>query len=95
VIAELIETMSGRPYAEVVNQRRRAGRCACGARCEQRQPVVTIRTAGHADADYLLEQFGGRSSFRHDGVAGCCWPLDPRQAAAIPGGGGCPSVDIA
>ena len=47
VIAELVETMSGRPYADVVNERvaARPAPPLCSDRSED-GAVVTIRTAG-------------------------------------------------
>jgi CubicO group peptidase (beta-lactamase class C family) len=98
VIAELIETMSGRPYAEVVNERVAdpAGVPAVlGPAAIPRSPdgeVVTIRTAGSAPSpEHLLAEFG-RAEFVPDTTVtpevllGLNHPL--AHAAAIPGGGG-------
>jgi CubicO group peptidase (beta-lactamase class C family) len=93
VIAELIETMSGRPYAEVVNERVAA---PAGAR-DVLAPsgggdVVPIRTAGSVPSQqHLLAEFG-RPELVPDTTVSPELLLslnDPRaQAAAIPGGGG-------
>ncbi|MEP7113771.1 MAG: serine hydrolase domain-containing protein [Ilumatobacteraceae bacterium] len=101
VIAELIETMSGRPYAEVVNDRVAApagappilGPAELG-------PVVTIRTDGSAPShEHLVAEFG-REDLVPDTTVSPELLLslnDSRaQAAAIPGGGGIArAVDIA
>ena len=101
VIAELIETLSGRPYAEVINERVPAaagvptcsGPSSCG-------PVITIRTAGSVpDHAHLLAEFG-REDLVPDTTVSPELLLslnDPRaQAAAIPGGGGIArAVDMA
>jgi hypothetical protein len=103
VIAELIETMSGRPYAS--DQRTRppppgCRTCSARARIDTVGPVVTIRTAGSVpDYEHLLAEFG-RPDLVPDttvsaGVAG-----EPQRsasaAAAIPGGGGIArAVDMA
>ena len=98
VIAELIETMSGRPYVDVVNERVAAPAGVLpvlgGAAQDSTRfgDVVTIRTAGSvATYDYLLAEFG-RSDLVPDTTVSPELLLslnDPRaQAAAIPGGGG-------
>jgi CubicO group peptidase (beta-lactamase class C family) len=93
VIAELIETMSGRPYVEVVNERVAA---AAGAPPvlgpAELGPVITIRTAGSVPShDTLLAEFG-RADLVPDTTVSPELLLslnDSRaQAAAIPGGGG-------
>ena len=101
VIAELIETMSGRHYVDVVNERVAA---AAGAPAvlgpSELGPVVTIRTAGSVPSHaHLLAEFG-REDLVPDTTVSPELLLslnDPRaQAAAIPGGGGIArAVDIA
>jgi CubicO group peptidase (beta-lactamase class C family) len=101
VIAELIETMSGRPYVEVVNERvaSAAGVPAVLGPAEL-GPVVTIRAAGSTpDHDHLLAEYG-RAELVPDTTVSPELLLslnDSRaQAAAIPGGGGVArAVDIA
>ena len=104
VIAELIETMSGRPYADVINERVAAVAGAApllgSAAVDAGGPPVTIRTAGSVPArDHLLAEFG-RDDLVPDTTVSPELLLalnDPRaQAAAIPGGGGIArAVDIA
>ncbi|HEX3088968.1 MAG TPA: serine hydrolase domain-containing protein, partial [Ilumatobacteraceae bacterium] len=101
VIAELIETLSGRPYVEVVNERVPA---AAGVPNvlgpSELGPVITIRTAGSVpDHAHLLAAFG-REDLVPDTTVSPELLLalnDPRaQAAAIPGGGGIArAVDMA
>jgi CubicO group peptidase (beta-lactamase class C family) len=97
VIAELIETMSGQPYADVINQRV-AGAAGVPDVLGVADPpaaggsVVTIRTAGSVpDHDDLVAEFG-REDLVPDTTVSPELLLslnDPRaQAAAIPGGGG-------
>ena len=93
VIAELIETMSGKPYADVVNERvaAPAGAANVLGRSEDGD-VVTIRTAGSVPSQQdLLTEFG-RADLVPDTTVSPELLLslnDPRaQAAAIPGGGG-------
>lgn len=101
VIAELIETMSGRPYVEVVNERVAAptGAPAVLGPAEH-GPVVTIRTAGSVPShEHLLAEFG-RPDLVPDTTVSPELLLslnDARaQAAAIPGGGGIArAVDMA
>jgi CubicO group peptidase (beta-lactamase class C family) len=109
VIAELIETMSGRSYVDVINERV-AGPAGAPAvlgpaqestlESTQLAPVVTIRTAGSVPSgDHLLAEFG-RPDLVPDTTVSPELLLslnDPRaQAAAIPGGGGIArAVDIA
>ncbi len=101
VIAELIETMSGRPYVEVVNERvsQAAGVPSVLGPAEL-GAVVTIRTAGAVPSyEHLLAEFG-RPELVPDTTVSPELLLslnDPRaQAAAIPGGGGIArAVDIA
>ena len=101
VIAELIETMSGRPYAEVINERvaTPAGVPPVLAPPEG-PPIVTIRTAGSVPPhDQLLAAFG-RADLVPDTTVSPELLLslnDARaQAAAIPGGGGVTrAVDVA
>jgi CubicO group peptidase (beta-lactamase class C family) len=97
VIAELIETMSGEPYAEVINQRVAAAAgvpdvLGVGPDALAGGSVVTIRTAGSVpDHDHLAAEFG-REELVPDTTVSPELLLslnDPRaQAAAIPGGGG-------
>jgi CubicO group peptidase (beta-lactamase class C family) len=97
VIAELIETMSGQPYADVINQRVAAAAGVpdvLGVAPDGRAggSVVTIRTAGSVpDHDHLVAEFG-REELVPDTTVSPELLLslnDPRaQAAAIPGGGG-------
>ena len=104
VIAELIETMSGRPYADVVNERVAASAGAKAvlgsAAVDAGGPAVPIRTAGSVPPhEHLLEAFG-RADLVPDTTVSPELLLalnDPRaQAAAIPGGGGIArAVDIA
>ena len=101
VVAELIETMSGRPYAEVINERVAA---AAGVPNvlgpSELGPVVTIRTAGSVPTyEQLLAEYG-RSDLVPDTTVSPELLVslnDPRaQAAAIPGGGGIArAVDMA
>ena len=93
VIAEMIETLSGRPYVDVVNQRVAAAAGVAsilGAPGEA--PVTTIRTAGSVPAhEHLVAEFG-REELVPDTTVSPELLLslnDPRaQQAAIPGGGG-------
>ncbi len=105
VIAELIETLSGRPYADVVNERVAAAAGVpnlLGPSQESAEPghVVTIRTAGSVPSqEHLLAEFG-RPDLVPDTTVSPELLLslnDPRaQAAAIPGGGGVArAVDMA
>jgi CubicO group peptidase (beta-lactamase class C family) len=101
VIAELIETMSGRPYAEVINERVAAAAGVPNVLGPvELEPVATIRTAGSLPAhEHLLAEFG-RADLVPDTTVSPELLLslnDPRaQAAAIPGGGGVArAVDIA
>ena len=104
VIAELIETMSGRPYADVINERIAAAAGAAPvlgrAAVDGGGPAVTIRTAGYVPPrERLLEAFG-RDDMIPDTTVSPELLLalnDPRaQAAAIPGGGGIArALDIA
>lgn len=101
VIAELIETMSGRSYVDVVNERVAV---AAGAPPvlgpAELGPVVTIRTAGAVPGhEHLLAEFG-RPDLVPDTTVSPELLLslnDSRaQAAAIPGGGGIArAVDVA
>jgi CubicO group peptidase (beta-lactamase class C family) len=101
VIAELIETMSGRSYVDVVNERV-AGPAGVPAVLGPAElgPVVTIRTAGSVPSqDRLLAEYG-RQDLVPDTTVSPELLLslnDPRaQAAAIPGGGGIArAVDVA
>jgi len=93
VIAELIETLSGSPYAEAINQRvaTPAGvPPVLGVPGES--PVTTIRVAGSVPPiEHLVAEFG-RPELVPDTTVSPELLLslnDPRaQAAAIPGGGG-------
>ncbi|MGZ4772973.1 MAG: serine hydrolase, partial [Ilumatobacteraceae bacterium] len=100
VIAELIETMSGRPYAEVINERVAApagsaavlGSSAVPDPTRGEGEVVTIRTAGSVPGyEHLLAEFG-RPDLVPDTTVSPEVLLSlnhPRaHAAAIPGGGG-------
>ena len=105
VIAELIETMSGRPYAEVINERVPAAAGVANVLAPSREstqlgPVVTIRTAGSVpDYEHLLAEFGRPDLVPDTTVSPELLVSlnDPRaQAAAIPGGGGIArAVDMA
>ena len=97
VIVELLETLSGRPYADVVNDRvaKPAGVDAVlGAAAIPAVPdeVVTIRTTGTVpSAEHLLAEFGRPELVPDTTVSpelllGLNHPL--ARAAAIPGGGG-------
>jgi CubicO group peptidase (beta-lactamase class C family) len=97
VIAELIEAMSGRPYADVVNQRVAAAAGVPGVLGVATDPaaggsVVTIRLAGAVpDHDHLVAEFGRKDLIPDTTVSPelLLSLNDPRaQAAAIPGGGG-------
>ncbi len=99
VIAELIETMSGRPYTDVVNQRVAAPAGAPSVLGPATSPVVTIRTAGSVPSHEILLAEYGRPDLVPDTTVSPELLLslnDPRaQAAAIPGGGGIArAVDI-
>ena len=105
VIAELIETMSGRPYADVINERVAGAAGAppvlgSAAVDTGGAPPVTIRTAGSVPARAQLLEAFGRDELVPDTTVTPELLLslnDPRaQAAAIPGGGGIArAVDIA
>jgi CubicO group peptidase (beta-lactamase class C family) len=98
VIAELIETMSGRPYAEVVNERVAAPAGVAPVLGPSAVPdatggaVVTIRTAGSVPShEHLLGEFGRLdlvldTTVSPEVLLGLNHPL--AHAAAIPGGGG-------
>ncbi|MEP7045196.1 MAG: serine hydrolase domain-containing protein [Ilumatobacteraceae bacterium] len=95
VIAELIETVSGTPYADVVNQHVAASAGAeavLGEAAAGNGPVNTIRTAGSVPAyEHLLAEFGRADLVPDTTVSPELLTSlnDPRaQAAAIPGGGG-------
>jgi CubicO group peptidase (beta-lactamase class C family) len=101
VIAEMIETLSGRPYAEVVNKRVAA---PAGVPSVLGEPgegsVTTIRTAGSVPAHEQLVREFGRAELVPDTTVSPELLLslnDPRaQAAAIPGGGGVArAIDVA
>lgn len=100
VIAELIETISGRPYADVVNGSVAAPAGASAVLGPATGPVVTIRTAGTVPSyEHLLAEYG-RPDLVPDTTVSPELLLslnDPRaQAAAIPGGGGIArAVDVA
>lgn len=94
VIAELIETLSGRPYAEVIHDRVTApagvARLLAPADLDD---VVRIRTTGtHPGATAELTELFGRDdlvpepSIGVDALLSLNHPLS--QAAGIPGGGG-------
>jgi CubicO group peptidase (beta-lactamase class C family) len=92
VIAEIIETLAGRPYAEVVNQRVAAPAGAPALLGAPAQPPTTIRVAGSVPShEHLIAEFG-RAELVPDTTVSPELLLslnDPRaQAAAIPGGGG-------
>ncbi|MGZ4702990.1 MAG: serine hydrolase domain-containing protein [Ilumatobacteraceae bacterium] len=106
VIAELIETMSGRPYAEVINERvaAPAGSAAVLGTAAVPDPargeVVTIRTAGSVPSyEHLLAEFGRPdlvpdTTVSPDVLLGLNHPR--AHAAGIPGGGGIArAVDVA
>jgi CubicO group peptidase (beta-lactamase class C family) len=92
VIAELIETMSGRPYADVVNERVAAPAGVGDVLAPSGGPIVTIRAAGSVPAAADLLAAYGRADRVPDTTVSPELLLslnDPRaQAAAIPGGGG-------
>ena len=101
VIAELIETLSGRHYVDVVNERVAA---AAGVPAvlgpSELGPVTTIRNAGSVPSHAALLAEFGREELVPDTTVSPELLLslnDPRaQAAAIPGGGGIArAVDIA
>ncbi|MEP7203899.1 MAG: serine hydrolase domain-containing protein [Ilumatobacteraceae bacterium] len=96
VIAELIETMSGRAYADVINERVAAPAGAANVLGPVDGPksgtVVSIRTAGSVPSQQRLLAEYGRIDLVPDTTVSPELLLslnDPRaQAAAIPGGGG-------
>jgi hypothetical protein len=99
VIAELIETMSGRPYADVINERvaAPAGVGPVLGSALNGGPVITIRTAGSVPShEHLLTEYG-RVDLVPDTTVSPELLLslnDARaQAAAIPGGGGIARAD--
>ena len=101
VIAEMIETLSGRPYDEVVNKRVAA---PAGVPSVLGEPgegsVTTIRTAGAVpDHEQLVREFGHAELVPDTTVSPelLLSLNDPRaQAAAIPGGGGIArAIDVA
>lgn len=106
VIAELIETMSRRPYAEVINERIAApagATAVLGAAAmigATGGEVVTIRTAGTVPShEHLLAEFGRPelvpdTTVSPDVLLGLNHPR--AHEAAIPGGGGIArAVDVA
>ncbi len=100
VIAELIETMAGRPYIDVVNERVAAPAGVPAVLGPSSAPVMTIRTAGSVPSqEHLLSEYG-RPELVPDTTVSPELLLslnDTRaQAAAIPGGGGIArAIDVA
>jgi len=92
VIAEMIETLSGRPYAEVVNQRVAAPAGAPALLGVPAHSPTTIRVAGSVPSKEQLSAEFGREELVPDTTVSPELLLslnDSRaQAAAIPGGGG-------
>ena len=102
VIAEIIETLSGRPYVDVVHERvtapagvdRLLGAPTAGTSGAPTGDVVTVRTFGEhpgEDDPRLTEIFGRRDLVPQQaiGAEALLFLNDPRsQAAGIPGGGG-------
>jgi CubicO group peptidase (beta-lactamase class C family) len=101
VIAELIETLSGRPYADVIHERVVAPAGATRLLGAPTGSVATVRTAGEVPTDRaaLAAVFGRDdlvpdTTVTPDALLSLNHPLV--QAAAIPGGGGIArAVDVA